>query len=40
MTKLRVFFLGTLIALFGAGVAAALESFNFNSPMAGGANPT
>jgi CHRD domain len=35
MTKVRVFFLGTLIALFGAGVAAAIESFNFNSPMDG-----
>ena len=35
MSKVRVFLLGTLIALFGAGVAAALESFNFNSPMDG-----
>jgi CHRD domain len=35
MAKLRVFLLGLLIALFGAGVAAALESFNFNSPMDG-----
>jgi CHRD domain len=36
MAKLRVFLLGTLIALFGAGVvAAAVESFNFNSPMDG-----
>jgi hypothetical protein len=35
MTKMRVFFLGTLLALFGAGVAAAIESFNFNSPMDG-----
>src|SRR5687767_4827199 len=35
MTKMRVFFLGTLLALFGAGVAAATESFNFNSPMDG-----
>jgi hypothetical protein len=35
MAKMRVFFLGLLIALFGTGVAAALESFNFNSPMDG-----
>jgi hypothetical protein len=35
MGKLRVFLLGLLIALFGTGVAAALESFNFNSPMDG-----
>jgi hypothetical protein len=35
MSKVRVFFLGSLIALFGTGVAAALESFNFNSPMDG-----
>ena len=36
MTKVRMFLLGSLIALFGAGVAAAIESFNFNSPMDGG----
>jgi hypothetical protein len=35
MRKLRVFLLGLLIAVFGTGVAAALESFNFNSPMDG-----
>jgi hypothetical protein len=35
MAKVRVFLLGTLIALFGAGVAAALEAFNFNSPADG-----
>jgi hypothetical protein len=36
MSKVRMFLLGSLIALFGAGVAAAIESFNFNSPMDGG----
>ena len=35
MAKVRVFLLGLLVALFGTGVAAALESFNFNSPMDG-----
>jgi hypothetical protein len=36
MSKPRVFLLGTLIALFGGGaVAAAVASFNFNSPMDG-----
>src|SRR5688500_16959172 len=36
MAKLRLLLLGTLVALFGAGVVvAATASFNFNSPMDG-----